>query len=464
MLFSEPQFLLFFVGYVIIHILLPAQFRIYLVIAGGIVFYSWWRVDYVWVPFGLSVIAFYGAAWVDSAANQSPRKQRLWAVSIVLLLPLLIVKYAYFSLNSILGLVVDPTRVLADPAVLRWALPLGISFITFTGLAYVMDVYRRKYPREKSLALMLSYILFFPHLIAGPILRPHELMPQLKQKRRALNARILLGISIFTLGLVKKLVFADQIAAAVEPVYLGAAGLTAWHYLVAIYGFSVQIYCDFSGYTDMAIGLSYLLRIRLPTNFLRPYSATSLAEFWRRWHITLSFWLRDYLYIPLGGSRNGQARRIINLLITMTLGGLWHGANWNFALWGVIHGIGLGAVHLMKGRLLLPRWFGIFITFHFVTLAWVFFRAPNMATALRVLTGPFRESYGNAASTLAQAAFPVMLCMIFFATHQFDRHARLRWASVRMNKTLQSSVIVLLWIVAVTVSQGSSAKFIYFDF
>lgn len=464
MLFSEPQFFLFFIGYAVLHVFLPAQFRIYLVIAGGTVFYSWWRVDYIWVPFGLSLIAFYGTAWIEATSNAHSRKQRLWVVLIVLLSPLVIVKYAYFSLNSIVGLVVDPSRFLTDPTVLRWALPLGISFITFTGIAYVVDVYRRKYVREKSLALMLSYMLFFPHLIAGPILRPHELMPQLKQRRRAIDARILLGVSIFTLGLVKKLVFADQIATAVEPVYLGAAGLTAWHYLIAIYGFSIQIYCDFSGYTDMAIGLSYLLRIRLPTNFLRPYGAASLADFWRRWHITLSFWLRDYLYIPLGGNRKGQVRQLINLFITMILGGLWHGASWNFVIWGAIHGVGLGMVHQLRGILQLPRWLGVFITFHFVTLAWVLFRAPDMVTAVRVLTGPFRESYGNAGPTLTLAAFPIALCIVFSLTHRFDRHSFLRRASIRMNKPLQWGLIFLFWIVAVTVSQGSSAKFIYFDF
>jgi len=169
-----------------------------------------------------------------------------------------------------------------------------------------VDVYRRRYAREKSLALMLGYVLFFPHLIAGPILRPNELMPQLKQERRALDARLLLGISLFTMGLVKKLVFADQISAAVEPVYANAAGLTAWHYLVAIYGFSVQIYCDFSGYTDMAIGLAYLLRIRLPTNFLRPYGAASLTQFWRRWHIGFVI-ISTFRWAGTGGARPGRS-------------------------------------------------------------------------------------------------------------------------------------------------------------
>ena len=260
MLFSEPRFFVFFAIYVVLHVLLPARWRIWLVIIGGAVFYASWRPDYLWVPLGLSVLAHFGVQWMEQARDEASRKLRLWSVLAALFLPLISVKYTHFFLADVVG-----AGIAADQY--RWALPLGISFVTFTVTAYVVDVYRRKYSRENSLPLMLGYVLLFPHLIAGPILRPHELMPQLKQERAARDARVLLGASLFTLGLIKKLIFADQLAAAVEPVYAGAVGLTAWHYLIAIYGFSVQIYCDFSGYTDMAIGLAYLLRIRLPTNF-----------------------------------------------------------------------------------------------------------------------------------------------------------------------------------------------------
>lgn len=457
MLFSEPRFFLFFLVYAVLHVLVPARYRIWLVILGGAAFYASWRPEYLWVPLGLSVVAHYGAQWMERGADDAVRKKRLWVVIAALFIPLVIVKYTHFVLADVLQLGLS-----ADAY--RWALPLGISFITFTVTAYVVDVYRRRYAREESLWLMLGYVFFFPHLIAGPILRPNELMPQLKQLRAALDARMLLGVSLFTLGLVKKLIFADQISSAVEPVYAAAAGLTAWHYLVAIYGFSVQIYCDFSGYTDMAIGLAYLLRIRLPTNFLRPYAATSLTDFWRRWHITLSFWLRDYLYIPLGGNRRGKSRQVINLLITMVLGGLWHGANWTFVIWGALHGMGLSLSHMLGRAVRLPRWLAMVLTFHFVTVAWVFFRAPDVATAMRVLAGPFTAGYGDAAITLSKLAFPILLTLVFLATHAFDRHARLRWLSIHGNKIIQWGVIALFWIVAIAVSQGSSAKFIYFDF
>ncbi len=311
MLFSDPVFFIFFAVYFTCHYFLPARFRIWLIIAGSAVFScAGWRPAYVWLPFAMALGAFAGAAWIDAGKEQRVRRLRLATTLVIGFLPLAFIKYAFFLANDVLGL-----RGVIDTAQLRYPLPLGLSFITFTLSAYVIDVYRGKYPLEPSLKILLGYVLFFPHLIAGPILRPHELMPQLRHPSPAPGARFKLGIAIFTMGLVKKLIFADTIAQAVDKVY--QHGGSSFEHLVALYGFSVQIYCDFSGYTDMAIGLAYLLRVRLPTNFLRPYSALSIVDFWRRWHITLSHWLRDYLYIPLGGNRGGKARQIRNILITI---------------------------------------------------------------------------------------------------------------------------------------------------
>jgi alginate O-acetyltransferase complex protein AlgI len=314
---------------------------------------------------------------------------------------------------------------------------------------------------------LLGYVLFFPHLIAGPILRPNELLPQLRQLRRALDARFLLGTLIFAIGLVKKLVFADTLAAAVDGVFAANANPSGWDYLLALHGFSLQIYCDFSGYTDMAIGLAYILRIRLPTNFLRPYTASSIVEFWRRWHITLSFWLRDYLYIPLGGNRRGYVRQIINLLITMLLGGLWHGAAWTFVIWGGLHGLALAAVHVMRTRLkrlIVPAWIGTILTFYFVSIAWVYFRAPSVSIAHRVLAGPFAAPWPEFASFASQHVFELLLVAVFFLTHRFDRHAYARIAVARINAGIVWAVVILLFVLAISTSLGSSAKFIYFDF
>ena len=281
-----------------------------------------------------------------------------------------------------------------------------------------------------------------------------------------MGARFLTGVGIFTLGLFKKLAIADQLGTIVDPVFNGTlVDVSAFIYVLAIYGFSIQIYCDFSGYTDMAIGLAYILRIRLPTNFLSPYSSTSIIDFWRRWHITLSRWLRDYLYIPLGGNRLGPRRRNLNLLITMVLGGLWHGANWTFLVWGLLHGSALVASHSLKGfASSIPKWIAILLTFHFITFAWVFFRAPDFTTAIRVLEGPFAAGWGGLLSDLKQNAFMLAIMFVFFLIHRFDRHSRIRLGLQRMSWTIAVPIMAFFWIASFTLSQGNSAKFIYFDF
>lgn len=465
MLFSELPFLLFFPAYLLLHLLIPAERRTWLVIAGGTVFYAWWRVDYLWVPYVLTLAAFLGVRWMVEAVDRASRRRRLIATLVILFAPLAVVKYAYFVAAGIVVPALGPAALPIEAGWLAFTLPLGISFITFTVVAYVVDVYRGRYKPERRPGILFAYVLFFPHLVAGPILRPHELMPQLRQLRRALDARFLTGAAIFTLGLVKKLVFADQIATVVEPVYAAGAAPSGFAYLLAIYGFSAQIYCDFSGYTDMAIGLAYILRIRLPTNFLRPYGAASAVEFWRRWHVTLSHWLRDYLYIPLGGGRLGLPRQLTNLMITMVLGGLWHGANWTFVVWGFVHGVALSVDHLCRrAGLGLPHWLGLLVTFHVVTFSWVYFRAADLATAHRVLSGPFLSTWPNPLGEIQRNAFPLVLMIVLFALHRYDRHALIRLCVRSMSKAVLIPLLFFGCLAAFAVAQGSSAKFIYFDF
>ena len=348
MLFSDQTFFVFFAVYLTLHFIVPPRWRIYLIIAGSTVFYAWWRVIYVWLPYTLTLIAWAGTLWFTQVKEVGSRRQRLIVTIVALFAPLAIFKYASFIINGVFRPALSGWIAVPNVSFLNFTLPLGISFVTFTLTAYVVDVYRGRFRVERSLVKMLGYVLFFPHLIAGPILRPHELLPQLSHLRRALGARFTLGVALFAVGLVKKVVFADTIAALVDHVYHESGAVSGWEYLLAIHGFSMQIYCDFSGYTDMAIGLAYILRIRLPTNFRRPYISSSIVEFWRCWHITLSFWLRDYLYIPLGGNRQGRSRQMLNLLITMVLGGLWHGAAWTFVIWGTMHGAALAGVHLFR--------------------------------------------------------------------------------------------------------------------
>jgi alginate O-acetyltransferase complex protein AlgI len=463
MLFSSPIFFVFFLAYFGCHLLVPRAYRNYLIIVGSTVFYAWWKVEYTWIPFFLMAIAYFGAYAVGRAKG-STRFAYTAATIVVLFLPLVIFKYTDFFYRDVFG----PVFGWHDK-VLDAALPLGVSFVTFTLTAYVVDIYRGNFPAQNRASTVLAYVLFFPHLIAGPILRPDELIPQLEQPPSATLRRIAVPLAIFTVGLVKKLVFADQIGEIVDPVFNpGSAAPGALEALLAIYGFSVQIYCDFSGYTDMAIALALLLGVRLPNNFLRPYAAESLVEFWRRWHITLSFWLRDYLYIPLGGNRGGRAMEVRNILITMVLGGLWHGANWTFVIWGLLHGIGLSLVHL-KNRLLgdrfrLPKSVAVLITFHFVTFAWILFRAPTLHKAGQVMAAPFSGNWPTLGDFIGQYGFFLFLIAFFFATHRYDDHRHIR-AFVRYTRAeILWPLLGLLWILAITLSQGSSAKFIYFDF
>jgi len=469
MLFSEPVFFAFFAVYLPLHLVFPRQLRIYLVIVGSTIFYGYWRVDYTWLPYLLTLVAWSGANWINRTQNDQERRARLTITLIALFVPLATFKYAYFFVHDVAGVLPWIYAAPGDVTWLRVALPLAVSFVTFTLAAYIIDVYRRRYQVELRLTTLLGYVLFFPHLIAGPILRPRELLPQLHKPRPALDARFILGLTLFALGLVKKLVFADGIAGVVDEVFKGGAAPTRLEYLLGIYGYSMQIYCDFSGYTDMAIGIAYVLGVRLPTNFLRPYGSTSVIEFWRRWHITLSHWLRDYLYIPLGGNRLGRTRQLLNMMITMVLGGLWHGANWTFIVWGALHGIGLTAAHGLSGPiaragLRLPRWLSVFVTFNFVTLAWVYFRSPDLATAHRVLAGPFIAASGDLAAFAARYTFELVLLGAFLASHAFDQHARVRFMVQSWNRGVILALVASAFLVAITVSHGSSAKFIYFDF
>ena len=464
MLFSSVPFFLFFAAYLPFHLYVPARYRIAVVIVGSTVFYAYWNVLYVWVPYLLIAITFLGSLFIDAAGDPAQRKRRMIGVLALTLAPLVFFKYTNFIVSTLLAPLTE-----VSPKLLDLPLPLGISFFTFTLIAYLVDFYRRQYPFV-GLRDLSAYTLFFPHSIAGPILRPREFIPQLPKLARAFDYRFTLGTLIFAIGLVKKLVFADQIAALVDPVYAGGEGLTGPDYLLAIYGFSLQIYCDFSGYTDMAIGLAIMLGVRFPQNFERPYGSASISEFWRRWHITLSRWIRDYIYIPLGGNRHGTLATVRNLFVTMGLAGLWHGANWTFVLWGLVHAVGIAwsrladQVPLFGAIRRLPRPLLVLGAFHFVTLAWILFRARSLDTAWRVLRGPFSAPWTDIGQYVSQNAFQLALVLIFLATHWLDSHSRWRWMVWRFPRPLIWSLIVFAFVLAITISTGSSAEFIYFEF
>lgn len=365
-------------------------------VAASLFFYGWWNPVYLGLLIG-SIIFNYviGCALVGS---KSARKQWLLLGITGNLALLGYFKYANFFIGNA-NILFDTNLSIGEVI-----LPLGISFFSFTQIAFLVDAYRGQ-AKELNFINYSLFVTYFPHLIAGPVLHHKEMMPQFARREDyQLNWQDLaVGLTVFTIGLFKKVVLADGIAIYARPVFEAAeagVALTLFEAWGGVLSYSFQIYFDFSGYSDMAVGLSLLFGVRLPINFYSPYQAHNIIEFWRRWHITLSRFLRDYLYISLGGNRKGSIRRYFNLFATMLLGGLWHGASWNFAIWGGLHGLYLAANHVWhaylnrRGRSIKPlcgwrRVLAIAVTFLAVTLAWVPFRAESYSAALEILGAMF---------------------------------------------------------------------------
>jgi D-alanyl-lipoteichoic acid acyltransferase DltB (MBOAT superfamily) len=359
-------------------------------------FYGWWNPRYVGLLLA-SVIFNYAVGVALSRMRQARRRATGLVLAFGISTDLLLLgyyKYANFFLDTAAGL-----GLAARYDALDIVLPLGISFFTFTQIAFLADVYQGK-AREYNFIHYLLFVTYFPHLIAGPILHHSEMMPQFARRPDRLRSFNLAGgLTLFVIGLGKKVLIADSLAPSTGSVFDGAAQGYAVTFIEAWSGalaYTLQLYFDFSGYSDMALGLSLLFGIRLPMNFYSPYQATSIIEFWRRWHMTLSRFLRDYLYIPLGGTRLGRARRYLNLIVTMLLGGLWHGAGWTFVIWGGLHGAYLAINHFwrfLRGKVGMTRStpvsrvLSLMLTFLAVCVAWVFFRASDLPTAMRILGG-----------------------------------------------------------------------------
>jgi D-alanyl-lipoteichoic acid acyltransferase DltB (MBOAT superfamily) len=394
MLFNSYPFLLFFLPAVLIGwFVLGRRSTSAGALWGGLCslfFYGYWDARYV--PLLVASVLFnYACGYRLSNAAAQARRALLWFAVAVNLLLLGYFKYADFFLGSIAALSGSEAHLL------HVTLPLGISFFTFTQIAFLVDTYRAE-AREARFASYLLFVSYYPHLIAGPILHHKEMMPQFDDPAsyRPKFHNFTAGTTIFAFGLAKKVLIADSLAGHAAETFVHGAEpslVLAW---VGVLAYSFQLYFDFSGYSDMAIGLSRMLGVRLPLNFNSPYKAVNIVDFWRRWHMTLSRFLRDYLYIALGGNRHGKLRRYLNLMATMLLGGLWHGAGWTFVVWGGLHGLYLVINHAwttLRERLDWPRGgvagraVAIAVTFTAVNVAWVFFRSPDFTTAVGILRG-----------------------------------------------------------------------------
>lgn len=466
MLFPTLKFGLFFLAVFAIAWGLAGRhaWRKAFLVAASYGFYAAWDWRFMALLALSTTINWAGGRWMADPGLDALRRRQVLAVVIALDLGILgVFKYFNFFMES-LGLLLAPLGLARDLPFLAVVLPVGISFFTFHGISYVVDLARGDLRKPAGFLDMLLYISFFPQLVAGPIVRAAHFLPQLDapvDPRRIAATRAFLLISG---GLFKKAVVANYLATEIvdeafrDPTRLGALDL-----LVGIYGYAFQIYCDFSAYTDIAIGLAALLGYRFPQNFDQPYRAESVRAFWRRWHISLSTWLRDYLYIPLGGNAGGWLR-YRNLLLTMLLGGLWHGANWTFVVWGALHGLWLAAEHALMRRdpRGLARIAAILVTFHFVCLTWVFFRAPDLGRALDYLAGFARWDQP------AMLATPLILTLLAaMVVGQFlpaDRVERAERVATRLPMAVQGALLGLAIVLIDAMGPEGVAPFIYFQF
>jgi alginate O-acetyltransferase complex protein AlgI len=407
MLFCSQTFLWFFVILFTLYWLTPwPRVRVWLLLVASFYFYACWN-EWLALLIGVSTLFDYLLARGMEVWDHRPAVRRafLWVSLIGNLGMLGYFKYANFFLES-LQASLNAAGFASSLPLLEVILPVGISFYTFEAINYMVDVYRRHVRAERELGHFMLFITFFPHLVAGPIVRARDFLPQIRRPKRWNWARLQLGVALFLMGLFKKLAIADRMAGVVDPIFASPEAYRTHTVWIAVFCYALQVYCDFSGYTDMAIGLAHMFGYKLAENFNLPYLSANISEFWRRWHISLSSWLRDYLFIPLGGSRGGELATARNLIITMTLAGLWHGANWNFVLFGLIHGVWLAlhrgfrtwvetvpalhqALHTYLGTAL--RVTGTFVM---VSCIFVVFRAPSLSSAGQVFQRMFVPASG----------------------------------------------------------------------
>ena len=474
MLFPTVDFAIFFAAAFIANWLLNPYPRVWktAMVAASYLFYSWWDWRFVLLLAGATAVAHLGARRVHAARTE--RGRRLWmALAVTGLLGML----AWFKYYGFVAVNVDGLSHHLGGGdlvpLLSITLPVAISFFTFMAVSYVVDVYRRRVEPAPA-ADVAVYLSFFPHLVAGPIVRGGELLPQIRARRDPAGVQFARGAWLVTIGLFKKVVVSSYVSSAiVDPVFSAPRQHSAVEILFALYGYAVQIYADFSGYTDIAIGCALLLGFRFPDNFDAPYTARSLQDFWRRWHMTLSRWLRDYLYIPLGGNSGSRAWLWRNIMITMVLGGLWHGAAWTFVAWGALHGVGQVVGHERRRRREARglaaqaegRWrsaLGRVATFHVVCLGWLFFRADSLSSAWLLLER-LATAWGRAplVTPLLVATIAAVLGAQYLPR---DILVRVQGLFARQRVAVQGAALGGALLVITTLGPQGVAPFIYYRF
>lgn len=478
MSFISPEYVVFFTIVLPLYFIIEHRFRWMLLLVVSYFFYAYGNIQYVPL-IAFSTVIDYLAARMIYLHKHNERKLKLWlAASVLANLGILFI-FKYFNFfNETLGTAFGYTPFTHD-----FALPIGISFYTFQSMSYTIDVFRHKIKPEHHFGIMATYVSFFPQLVAGPIERATNLLPQFRRSQTFDEHRAVEGLQLILWGFFKKVVIADRLAIYVNTVYNNVDGYTGLPLIIATFFFAFQIYCDFSGYSDIAIGTAKIMGFNLMENFRQPYLSQNIQEFWARWHISLSTWFRDYLYIPLGGNRVGLTRFLANICIIFLVSGLWHGAGWTFIIWGALHGIASVVVillrhyriNLLPGKNVGMEMVRIGITFVFVSFAWIFFRANSLADARYIIThmlafdasqnifAPYAEGLLNVQTEFYLSAVLIGLLV----------SSDLLLANFSLSRTLSKFPLILRWglyyaIIASVLFSGlygtGAQQFIYFQF
>jgi alginate O-acetyltransferase complex protein AlgI len=478
MLFDSPAYFVFLIAVVLAYWRLSHRTQNIFLLIASYFFYGWWDWRFLALMIGSTTMDFLIAQKI--APSRLHRNRKAWFVfSLVLNFAILgVFKYFDFFASSLLGALDTVGIHHIPPPLIRIILPPGISFYTFQEVAYIVDVYKGRLEPARSFVDYGLFISLFPHLIAGPIQRPAHLLPQVQKNRTVDGDRIFDGMMLIFSGLLRKCVVADNCALLVDAAFSGRLGPpNFWVVLIGTYGFAWQVYGDFSGYSDIARGSAQLLGFHFIVNFRQPFLAQRLQEFWRRWHISLSSWLRDYLYIPLGGSASGQPKTSRNLLLTMILAGLWHGANWTFVVFGAIHGVVLaGERYFFPSKAkpgdaaLLPRgpagffsvWAQRILTFNLFCLSLVFFRAISLRSALQLLAGlsnfKWRSEYATAIVMLC------IFCLPLFVVDLLLEAGNQEYPFAKASYAVRTGLAALAFVVLAFFSGNNLNAFIYFQF
>jgi alginate O-acetyltransferase complex protein AlgI len=466
-LFNSFVFLGFFAAFYPVYLALGSRVRIqnYWLLAASYVFYGYWDLRFLALLLLSTLVDYTIARAIDATADPVARKRLLLGSIAANLGVLGFFKYFGFFADNFMALA-HALGLEVSPITLEVVLPVGVSFYTFQSLAYVIDVYRRQSPAFRRLADFAVFVAFFPQLMAGPIERARHLLPQVLGPRRVSAAQAHAGVYLVLWGFFKKVVIADNAGAIANRVFDGYTGYTGLDLVLGAIAFTLQIYGDFSGYSDIARGLAKLLGFDLMVNFKLPYVSETPSEFWQRWHISLSLWLRDYLYIPLGGNRLGEAKTLRNLMLTMLLGGLWHGAAWNYVLWGAFHGALLVGYRRFDRAAARPRGLAlralrVALMFGFVCVGWILFRARSFEQIVY-----FLSHLGTATSAAtAELAAPLLACAAALAAVETLQHVRGDLlAAARLPLPVRVSAYTALLFGIALFAMHEPTEFIYFQF